>query len=193
MAASTLLFDLDGTIWDSFPWYAQLLTNGASCADIVQRLRSGCSIVSLHSEYGVTKTQFRRICAFAGDLPALYPEVPATLEALRQRGTALAIVTSLPNWVELVLSRTGLDQYFRAVIHAGNCTARKPNPKPLHSALRILGRDAGPEVFYVGDRSDDARAAARAGISFAWASYGYGEEPNYLTARLDTFAEVLDL
>jgi phosphoglycolate phosphatase-like HAD superfamily hydrolase len=49
-------------------------------------------------------------------------------------------------------------------------------------------------VYYIGDRTADAIAASGAGIAFGWASYGYGnEEPAYVTTRLETFDEILQL
>jgi phosphoglycolate phosphatase-like HAD superfamily hydrolase len=57
-----------------------------------------------------------------------------------------------------------------------------------------LGVDPSPEVWYVGDTTNDGAAARAAGLSFAWASYGYGSgEPADADAVIRVFPEVVGL
>src|SRR5204863_35111 len=102
----------------------------------MEQLKAGCSIVTLHQDCGISKTQFRRLCLSVAEGPALYPEVSQTLAELQKRGVPLGVVTSLPGWlVELLLRRAALEPHFTTVIHPGNCPGRKPSPKPLEAAL----------------------------------------------------------
>jgi phosphoglycolate phosphatase len=55
--------------------------------------------------------------------------------------------------------------YFGPVIGAGDASADKPDPAPLVMALRQLGREPGPEVWYMGDTALDMRAAHAAGLT----------------------------
>jgi phosphoglycolate phosphatase-like HAD superfamily hydrolase len=48
------------------------------------------------------------------------------------------------------------------------------------------------DVWYVGDLKSDCTAARNAGISFAWASWGYSSEmPAHASMHLSSFSEVL--
>ncbi len=57
----------------------------------------------------------------------------------------------------------GWAEHFRAIIGAGDASADKPDPAPLHLALREIGVGAGPEVWYIGDTALDMQAARAAG------------------------------
>jgi HAD superfamily hydrolase (TIGR01549 family) len=196
LAAKAIVLDLDGTVWDSYAWYAGVLVReGASAQGTLAQLQAGGSIVRIRQNCGVSDSRFRRLCAsYACDLP-LYPGVRDSLEVLTERGTALGIATSLPGWlVKTLIDGLGLAEYFGSVIHAGNCSGRKPSPTPILAAVRGLGLEVDATVFYVGDRTVDARAAVAAGVTFAWAKYGYGDERPAGTAKvIRHFREVLTL
>jgi len=55
--------------------------------------------------------------------------------------------------------------HFRTVIGAGDATADKPNPAPIHLALQQLSATAGPTVWYLGDTALDMQAARAAGVT----------------------------
>jgi phosphoglycolate phosphatase len=59
----------------------------------------------------------------------------------------------------------GWSRYFGAVIGAGDATADKPDPAPIHLALSQLGRTADPSVWYMGDTALDMQAARAAGVT----------------------------
>jgi HAD superfamily hydrolase (TIGR01549 family) len=166
MAARALLFDLDGTLWDSFPWYASLLheANGWERADVISRLSAGRSIVSLIRLAGLSERRYVQLAVrHAQDLP-LYPRVRSALRELRVRRTPLGMVTNLPGWlVEPVLTALNLNGFF----DVARFRAAKPNPQGLRTAVRALGLEPDRTIYYVGDRSSDAEAANAAGLLFA--------------------------
>jgi HAD superfamily hydrolase (TIGR01549 family) len=193
MAPRAVLVDLDGTVWNSYPWYARLLTatGNISESSALKELQAGQSIVSLLRRCGVPASTLERRRT---DL-SLFPGVAETLEVLGARGTPLGAVTSLPGrLVSPMLEGVALHLTFATVIHAGNCRFRKPHPGPVLAALRDLGIPPGPQVLYVGDMEGDAQAAATAGIEFAWAAYGYGGgRPASAVHVLRRFADILAL
>ncbi len=193
MAPRALLFDLDGTVWDSYPWYARVLAaeDLMSESAAIRELRSGRSIVSLAKSCGLRLSRLKR---YQEMLP-LYPGVREALDELARRATPRAVVTNLPGRLVLpILEGLGLDHHFAAVIHAGNCHFRKPHPGPLNAALEQMKISVSNRVFYVGDMATDAEAADRAGLAFAWASYGYGDQcPSQASRVLRRFGEVLAL
>jgi len=193
MAADALLFDLDGTLWDSHPWYA--LVAGEShprrAREIVQHLRAGGNVVTLLRARGVSRTGFLHRCGANIDRLVLYEGVVETLDRLAIRGVRLGSVTNLPAWLaEPMLVGSGLASLFAT----NKWAARKPSPASLLTAARVLREHGAATVVYVGDTENDADAASAAKLPFAWAGYGYGErEPAGALTVLRSFKEVLDL
>jgi HAD superfamily hydrolase (TIGR01509 family) len=197
VAAAALVFDLDGTLCDSRPWYADIFVDrhGAERDAVHSRLVDGCPPVKLASDLGFSKQALLRSCESAVADLALYPGVIRTLNTLTEREIPMGLVTGVSGrFAQLILESFGLRSYFSSVVTAEFRLQPKPHPAGLLRALREIDVAAGPEIYYVGDLSSDAGAATRAGISFAWAAYGYGpEQPIETTATLQRFADVLKL
>ncbi|MBV9925679.1 MAG: HAD-IA family hydrolase [Acidobacteria bacterium] len=193
MAASALLFDLDGTVWDSYPCYAAALHSrlGITRDVAVARLRAGENAVRLARGCGLTDTSFSRLCRDSLGELQFYPDVLKTLDNLRQRGAQIGVVTSLPKWLAgSLLVELRVMPYLSTAVYA----ARKPSPTGIINAVSELRLEPGEVVYYVGDMPSDAQAARRADVSFAWASYGYCDgRPVDADAVLDRFSDVLDL
>jgi phosphoglycolate phosphatase len=59
----------------------------------------------------------------------------------------------------------GWTAHFGAVIGAGDASADKPDPAPIHLALDRLGRVASESVWYLGDTALDMQSARAAGVT----------------------------
>lgn len=98
---------------------------------------------------------------------ALASSTHALLEALRERGLRLALVsnTASPEWLlEPILERQGLVARVDAVVLSSEVGKRKPHPAIFERALRELDVDAA-EALFVGDRLDaDVAGASRVGM-----------------------------
>jgi putative hydrolase of the HAD superfamily len=82
------------------------------------------------------------------------PDVVPTLEALRDRGLRLGIVSNaayLPRLMVEQLAALGLEKYFDGVTFSSEVGVRKPHPAIYADALRKLGADPSRTLF-VGDR-----------------------------------------
>lgn len=193
MAQRTLLFDLDGTLWDSYPWYAEALgrSGAASAGHVLARLRRGESVMGIASGLGVSRTRHASLCRASGDSLHLYATVTATLDRLTERNYQLGLVSNLSqSLVNNAFVETGLGKYFGAARFA----ARKPSPSGVLRVLSELGAVPSADIYLVGDTETDADAAHAAGICFAWAEYGYGgARPANTHRTVATFEEVLDL
>jgi HAD superfamily hydrolase (TIGR01549 family) len=193
MGAITLLLDLDGTVWDSYPWYAASLRAGSelSAQEIVERLRAGENVIRLAREFGLSNSRFRSMCAQSVAELRLYPDVSRVLCSLDRRHIPMGVVTNLPKWlVEPSLRSFGMMHHFATCEYA----AGKPSPTGLLKALAGMNQQPEPRVFFVGDSEADATAASRAGISFAWASYGYTKDrPSSASFVLDSFSDLLKI
>ncbi|HEY8565461.1 MAG TPA: phosphoglycolate phosphatase [Beijerinckiaceae bacterium] len=123
----------------------------------------------------------------------VYPGVRDTLQELRGEGLHLAVVTNKPEAAtRIVLEALGLDAFLDAVIGGDTLPQRKPDPAPLHEALRRLG--VGPDrAVMVGDNHHDVNAARAAGVRAIVVGYGYAHgapEGFGADGLIDAFAEL---
>jgi phosphoglycolate phosphatase len=98
------------------------------------------------------------------DLTELYESVPATVDALREQGLKLAIVsTKYRRRIQQVLKREALLHSFEVVIGGEDVEQHKPHPQGLFEAMGKL--ECPPaSVLYVGDSVVDAELGRRAGV-----------------------------
>ncbi len=177
-----VLFDFDYTLADS----SEAIVDCVNHALVGMGL-SPAEPEAIHRGIGLGLVEiFQRLTGLDGDLAGefrrrfieradevmsdgthLYPWVPDTLHALRDRGLALGIVsTKRRHRIAGVLERDGLAPLFGTIVGADMVERLKPDPEPLLLALDHLGAAPG-EALYVGDSMADARAAAAAGVPFA--------------------------
>ena len=197
MAAATVVLDLDGTVWDSRPWYADTIArlSDGSASQVGRELEAGASVVRAAKDYGVSKTRLARAAKEDGASVKLYEGVLPTLDGLRARGTPIGIVTNLPGWlVRPLLESTGIGEYAAAVATPRPGVPAKPKPHGLRRVLAEMGQEANSGTWFVGDGAVDAEAAEAAPVRFAWASFGYESEMPPGTGKvLACFDKILDL
>jgi putative hydrolase of the HAD superfamily len=90
-----------------------------------------------------------------------YPEVPAVLATLRERGARLAVVSNWDVSLHDVLERTGLRPLVDSVVISAEEGVAKPDPAIFRTALERLGADA-TAALHVGDSVEHDVAGARA-------------------------------
>ncbi len=97
----------------------------------------------------------------------LYPGAGSLVSQLREAHVATAIITtSHRENIQPALARTGMADLFDVVLTADDVTRHKPDPEPLHEALRRLGGSTEHAVM-VGDAKTDLGAARNAGMHSA--------------------------
>ncbi|HWI02466.1 MAG TPA: HAD family hydrolase [Acidimicrobiales bacterium] len=170
VAADAVVVDLDGTVWDSAPWYEALAVASGNIPP------QGLTAARLLKAVGFTHKRFSTACASGAPPLHVYPGITAALRRVSRYGVALGVVTNLPGWMaKPMLAAAGLAELLPQVVDYGATTRRKPNPDPLLEVCRRLGCRP-QDAWYVGDSPDDAQAAIAAGMCFAWASWGYAPE-----------------
>jgi len=88
------------------------------------------------------------------------------LEALRQRGTPIGLVSNSPlAFVRRSLEIVGLDGHFDVVLSAHEVAAPKPAPDPYLEACHRLGVEPGPAVVALEDSPTGVAAARAAGLT----------------------------
>ncbi len=99
----------------------------------------------------------------------LRPEVIATLDALRERGFRLGVISNIMsrNLVPYNLAQDKIADYFEVVLTSASFGWRKPNPRIFHEAARLLHL-LPAACAYVGDTiSRDVVGAHRSGYALA--------------------------
>lgn len=196
MAPAALVFDLDGTLWDSRLFYAKAISKaGGDLNEATECLTRGIPVARLLHKEGISNARFRKFVAQAKDELCLYGSVQDVLSAQKDKGIPMGIVTSLPRWIAMpMLEISNLSRFFATVVDWNRCRIAKPSAKPILLALDDMQVSPSKDVWYVGDSVVDSQAAKAASISFAWASYGYSRNA-YVDADLTlrSFDEVLEL
>lgn len=125
-----------------------------------------------------------------------YPGASQALEALSRRHSLGLCTMKRHDFMEKLLRAFRWEGHFRSVLGSEEGFPPKPDPAMLREVLRRLGA-APREALYVGDTWMDAAMAEAAGVPFAFAAYGYGEEADLngrpVHLRLDHPWELLSL
>ena len=185
-----ILFDLDGTLWDSSENVAgswnlvlkkrnidrQLLTSDdikavmgktmSEIADILFPMLDDETKASLADECMNFEVEY-----IAENGGILFEGVRETLEKLRNRGFKLAIVSNCQTgYIGAFLRSMNMSGFFCDTEEWGN-TLR---PKGENIRL-VMERNGFSKGIYIGDTSGDEVAAKSAGIPFIFAYYGFGK------------------
>lgn len=182
-----IIFDLDGTLWDSCrvvseSWGETLrqryaIAHGPTPDQVkgVMGMTADEIADTLFSGYG---PQFREICLacihgendyiadHGGDV---YPGVPEMLAALSERYPLFIVSNCLDGYIECFLKSSGLSAHFRDWACEGSTGLKKAGNIAL-----IAARHSLINPVYIGDTAMDERSAREAGCRFVHASYGFG-------------------
>jgi phosphoglycolate phosphatase len=205
-----VLFDLDGTLTESGPGiigsvaYA-LDVIGAPPLDDARLLqfigpplhdsfRDVAGLGDVDVEYAMTA--YRRYFQDRGMFEnAVYPGIPALLEALVDAGRRLGIATSKPvPYAMPIVEYFGLREYFEAVCGPVLDGIGADKTSVVADALAGLRISAGADVVLIGDRSHDVVGAHANGIPCVGVLWGYGSRDELMAAGADAIvADVEEL
>jgi putative hydrolase of the HAD superfamily len=94
-----------------------------------------------------------------------FPEVPATLAALRERGVTLVVVSNWDVSLHERLAETGLAPLVDGAVASAEIGAAKPDPAAFARGLELAGASAG-DAWHAGDSlREDVEGARAAGIT----------------------------
>lgn len=207
MKYESLIFDIDGTLWDS----RQLVAEGYNLQLKDEGLeRLSVSAEQLRSLFGKVMTEIADVLFSEFPRPerlALmercmarenqylrenpcqigYPGVKEVLSALQNTHRLFIVSNSQCGYPELCMEKLGIGGYFSGHLCFGDTGTSKGK------TIRTLMARCGIEnAAYIGDTQGDRDAAREAGIPFLWAAYGFGTPTDY-DARLDSPAALLAL
>ena len=203
----SLIFDIDGTLWDS----RALVAEGYN----IQLRREGLdhlgvTAADLKPLFGKTMTEIAD--ALFGslseetryDLMARcmateqehlrmdpcrigYPDVATTLETLAQRHRLFIVSNSEQGYPELTMEKLGITHLIQGHLCFGDTGTDKGT-----TILRLMERCRITSAVYIGDTQGDMEATYKAGLPFVWASYGFGTPERY-DCKVDRFAQLAEI
>ena len=204
MKYDALIFDIDGTLWDSCEavrrsWRQSLRRRyGCFGSPDLSQVRSIMGLgpdeiaQKLFSRFG---TRAREVfdalsedeCAYLAEHGAeLYPGVPETLRALSASRRLFLVSNCQRGYIEAFLTACGFEGLFEERLCAGVTGLDKSG-----NLQKLLRERSLTRAVFVGDTHSDERASREAGCAFIHAAYGFGaaERPD---AVLHAFAELPD-
>jgi len=205
-----LLFDLDGTLTDSFPGISQSVNHalvevgrepvpdtrlrplvGAPLRTIFSTLLGPADLLVVSRVIAAYRARFDEVGIFAN---RVFPGIPEALNAFRASGHTLQVVTARSaTSARHVVRHFALDGYFDAV-HGPEPADHACDKADLVLAALRAGDASASQTIMIGDRADDIRAARAHGVRAIAVGWGYGAPAEIAAAQPDfVAATVTDL
>lgn len=199
----SLIFDLDGTLWDSTKACADGWTKGVRQVEPQAKAFTPedlASIMGLTFDKAVEKLmphskeeerkQLGEICyqkeieQIEEQGAPLYDGVTEGIPELAKHYPLYIVSNCLEDYLELFYRLSGLQEFFKDA----ECFGRTGNPKNLN-IQEVMKRNALKAPAYIGDTSGDQRAALFAGATYYHVNYGFGT-PSQDCERFASFSEL---
>ena len=207
MSYESLIFDIDGTLWDS----RALVAEGYN----IQLKQEGLEHLAVNAEmfkplFGKVMTEIADVIFTTIPAPERYalmdrcmdtenrylqenpcrigyPGVKETLEKLAQNHRLFIVSNSQKGYPELCMEKLGLTPYITGHLCFGDTgTSKGKTIRALMEKYDIQN------CAYVGDTQGDYEATVEAGIPFLWAAYGFGTPERY-DGKLQQMEDLLTL
>lgn len=189
-----LIFDLDGTLWDSSKQLAEswnivlqstplkvpapVLTAEGLLPVLGRPMNEIADAILPGLDEKERRIVFRKCEEFENIYLTthggiLYPDVESTLNALQSQGYKMSIVSNCQaGYINAFFTWSGLGKYFCDLEEWGRTGLTKAENIRL-----VMKRNGFEKAVYIGDTKKDYDAACGAGIPFIHATYGFGDVP----------------
>ena len=203
----SLIFDIDGTLWDSRALVAEgynlqlkdeglehLFVNAEQLKSLFGKVMTDIADVlfaeiPLPERYALMERCMARENQYLQDNPCAigYPGVKEVLTRLAENHRLFIVSNSQRGYPELCIRKLGLEGCITAHLCFGDTgTSKGQTIRTLMERHKIVS------CAYIGDTQGDYQATVEAGIPFLWASYGFGVPEGY-AARIDALSDLLTL
>lgn len=186
----SIIFDVDGTLWDSTEIVAQAWTEclkqkGISMEITSDKLKGlfGQLLPDIAKQLFPDKSQEEQLSlidsccqaehvALTRQCAPLYPELEKTLQILCQKYPLFIVSNCQAGYIEVFLYATGFSKYFKGHLCPGD------TGKDKAGNIRQIMKDFHLQApVYIGDTLGDYNACKKADVSFIFAAYGFGDVP----------------
>ena len=204
-----VLFDLDGTLVDSYAALAEAVNHARRRHDLLdlpassirnlvgdgldKLLQRAFETEDLPDSVRVAfESRYDEICC---EESRVLDDVESTLDELDRLGIPMAVCTNKPTgFSRKILDYLGLATHFRAIVGPDLAGARKPSAQ--HVLRTLDAARCGVEgTLFVGDMPIDVEAARNSGLDVAAVATGSSSYEDLVSARpdhmLDRFSDLL--
>lgn len=203
----SIIFDLDGTLWDSS---ANVVLAWQTAKEQVDYIKEDFTRPMIHSITGMTykaifetllpylnQEQREEFKAIAGKYELeilyekggeLYPGLETALKQLSAKYKLFIVSNCQSGYIEVFFKISGFEHYFLG----HQCYGTKKQPKAENIADIVNDHNLKAPV-YIGDTLGDYNAATQAGVPFIFVDYGFGKVGQGQVATASSLAELADL
>lgn len=189
----SLIFDLDGTLWDSTERVAKAWQAAIEGVGYVKEPLTAADVASIAGlPYDVIYQQLfpyledaqhqelKKICAreelkqikeYGGKL---YENLEDTLGYLKGKYRLFIVSNCQSGYIEAFLEHHRLQAFFDDMECFGNAERSK-----AENILEIIRRNNLQSPVYIGDTQGDLEASRKSGLPFIYARYGFGQPREY--------------
>ena len=201
-----IIFDLDGTLWDSTQtilkaWKDVFSINnilnitdddiksilGLTEKDIVTWLIDKYNLEEREATDILKKCQNHELKLISQYGGILYKGVQQTLSELSKKYNMYIVSNCQSGYIEAFLKFYKFSKYFKDFECAGNTKTEKSV-----NIMNVMKRNNIKKAIFVGDTQGDFKAANDNNLIFAYASYGFGDVKDY-DYILYSFTDLKDL
>ena len=207
MKTEALIFDIDGTLWDS----RALVAEGYN----IQLREEGLAHLCVTAEdlkplFGKVMTEIAD--AILGSIPApqryalmercmetenkhlqsspcdyAYPGIRETMEKLGKKYRLFIVSNAQCGYPEVCMEKIGIGDLIEGHLCFGDTGTSKGK-----TIRTLMERHGIPSAVYIGDTQGDYEATVEAGIPFIWASYGFGI-PRRWDEKVESFGQLTEV
>jgi len=193
MTFDSIIFDLDGTLWDSSEtvaesWNTALMKSGhtlritgadvlkhmGKSMDVIMKDVFGADMTDSETKTFLEKLSVEEIALIKEKGGVLFPELEETLRYLKEKYRLFIVSNCQNGYIEAFLYAHGLSDYFEGFMCWGDTKLPKGETNK-----RLIERYGLKNPVYVGDTEGDHISAVTADIPFVHAEYGFGEVTGY--------------
>lgn len=200
-----IIFDLDGTLWNSsetvFKSWSNIFLHeninitlkeiknlfGLTNPDIIKWLMKEKGINKKYAEKILYKCQQEEIEFIKKEGGILYDCIKETLNKLSKKYNLFIVSNCQQGYIEAFLQFYKFNKYFKDFECSGNTGKDKS-----YNINLVIKRNKLNNVIYVGDTLDDSIASFKCNIPFVYATYGFGKV-NYSKYKIDNFKDLINL
>ena len=193
MNIDSIIFDLDGTLWDSTKvlskaWSEVCENNEEVNRTITEEELGSVMGLQMHEVAaklfpdldGATQAKILDLCCIEEEKlllkegGILYKDLESVLEKLSKTYSLFIVSNCQCGYIETFIQYHKLGKYFKDFECAGNTKLLKGE-----NIKGVMERNELKHPVYVGDTQGDCDAAKLANIPFVFASYGFGKVDSY--------------
>ena len=207
MNYESLIFDIDGTLWDSRALVAEgyniqlcaeglphLCVNAEQLKSLFGKVMTEIADVILESIPQPERYALMERCMdtenkylYENECKIGYPNVKETVAELAKHYRLFIVSNSQCGYPELCMDKLGLTPYIQGHLCFGDTGTSKGK-----TIRTLMERHNIENCAYIGDTQGDYEATVEADVPFIWATYGFGTPDGY-AAKIDAFADLLNL